>query len=394
MFWKHKSHKDITGGVVIDIGSGSVGVALVVYDALNDDLKIIWTHREHVLTRNISNLKEAERAVQTALVNVFLELGNQGLRTLSEVYKNQTIDYIQASISAPWQYTNAKKIHYTDDQEFVVDKKLIEDLTKLAEQDALNTISENGSFKDFNITLTGQESIGVSLNGYLLESYLKKKASEISFVHLTTLATESIIDTLKDSHQRIAPNAVLDIEPFMTIFYKVIMSLYPSTLECCLVDITNEATEIGIVRNGTLQHINHIPIGVSTLTQKIATSLFIPTEEAYTYLKANTEYALASVGSAKQTLISEIYDSYTTELVNLFRETGDTLSIPQSVFMHTDLQTESVLRMLLKTATHVVTTTNHNVYTVTSDLISDSHTGDTPILLGVNYLEQKFRDAQ
>ena len=74
----------------------------------------------------------------------------------------------------------------------------------------------------------------------------------------------------------------------MLVFYCVLRQLAPDTTEVCLIDITHEATEIGIVRDGILKYVTHVPFGTFTIARDIASLCKVPNEEALAYLRGNT----------------------------------------------------------------------------------------------------------
>ncbi len=393
MFWSRSYDTDTCCGAVVDIGSGSVGIAIVVASRNSEETKIIWSHREHSLLRTATTLQEAERGIKTAIINAFLELGGTGLKNLHAFNPKERLSVLQVSISAPFEFTSTKIVHLVDEESFIVDKKLLTDLSKLAASQAEAKAKENGLLNDFGLSVIHQENIGVSINGYVTTDPYNKRTTDLSFVHLTSLAVTSLVDAVKEAQQKIIPGTELSLRSFMTLFYKSIETLYPHSLEACLINITSEATEFAIVRDGTLRFINHIEIGSFTLARAISEALNIPSEEAYTYLKANTEYSIASIPEKKQTIIKEIFALYQEKLLELLSKTGDDLSIPQAIFIHTEQNTEDFFNTTLKQVAKQTTGIDHNVHPVTAKLISDSDTSDSAIMLGVRYFHDQAKDT-
>lgn len=384
------SHSSNRCSAIIDIGSGSVGAALVLLDTETDESTILWSHREFTLLRTSSTLSDAERAVKTAFVNVFLELGNAGLRALAARGKDLVVNDVQISLAAPWQYTAAKLVNFSDEKEFVVDNELLRDLAKKANEQGIADAESSNLLKEFGLTLISQEIIGMTINGYAVTDVHKKRVRELSFVHLSMLAAKSMVDAIRETHDKILPRAELKLTTFIFMFYSVVMRLYPHTLEAAIIDITKEATELGIVRDGALRFVSHIPVGSFTLARAISEQLQIPAEEAFTYLKTNTDYGIASIPERHRAVVEQVFGAYHDELKALFSATGDTLSIPRSIFIHTELNTELFFNNTIKKAATEVAQTEHTIHPITSKLISESHEGDTPILLGIRH----WLDAQ
>ena len=104
-------------------------------------------------------------------------------------------------------------------------------------------------------------------------------------------------------------------------------------------DITYEATEIGIVRDGILTYCTHTPFGSISLAREISEIANVPLHEAFGYLHTETPYAfLDTISKPKREDIEKAFDSYTEKVSALFHETGDTLSIPKNISLHADVK--------------------------------------------------------
>jgi hypothetical protein len=394
MLWKHSYDSDTHCGVVVDVSSGSVGVALVVINRGTREDKIIWSHREYSLLRTSSTLAESERKIKTTIINAFLELGSSGLKALHTFEPTLRVQKLLVSIAAPYEYTTTKLVHLVEEKGFTVDKKLLKDLSELASKQAETQAKESGLLNDFGLSVIHQEHLGITVNGYHTKDPYDKKTTDLSFTHLTSLAVTSITEAIVEAQEKIIPTSTLTMQSFMTVLYKSIDALYPHTLEACLISVTSEATEMGIVRDGALLYVNHIPIGSFTLARTIADALSIPTEEAFTYLKANTEYGIASIPESKQAIIKQIFDSYNEKIAELLKKTGDELSIPQAIFVHTEKSTSSFFTVALKQSAKSVTSIDHTIHPVTPKLVGEAEIDDSAILLGVRYFHDIVTDTQ
>ena len=103
-------------GVVIEIGSGSVLVAIVKSDQAATHPEVIWSKREHAPRRSESDLEMSAKGVMTALMNAILLIEGEGKKVLSLTATGATLNHIQVSISAPWSYTITKVINYTEEK--------------------------------------------------------------------------------------------------------------------------------------------------------------------------------------------------------------------------------------------------------------------------------------
>ena len=121
-------------GAILDIGSGSVLVAIVVSKESESEPSIIWSHREHAPLRNIESIDQSAKAVLTALVNALLKFDSEGRQALHAATKKSQVDVVQCCIAAPWSYTVTKNINYVQEESFTITEALVEELIDTAER--------------------------------------------------------------------------------------------------------------------------------------------------------------------------------------------------------------------------------------------------------------------
>jgi hypothetical protein len=139
--------------------------------------------------------------------------------------------------------------------------------------------------------------------------------------------------------------------------------------------VTDEATEIGIVRGGILTYCTHAAIGISTIARAISTTLKLPIDEAYAFLREPYySHALSELSPDKLQSVQLVLQKYQQAITDLFHETGDTLSIPKILFLHGSFQTEEFFTEQIGLAAKAATNATHNVHSVTAELLTERYT--------------------
>lgn len=369
---------------IIDIGSGSVGIALIHSKEAEEKPTVIWTHREYVLLRDIKNLSDSLKSINTALVNAFLELGNTGLSELRTYDKSLRVEYVQTSISAPWAYTITRTVHYTSEKPFQISSNLIQQLTEAAQNQALHAVKELG-LSIQGLELITDATVNLTLNGYTIPHPSTQKGKSLSLSNISAITQRSILSTLEDSLQKILPKTENSSYSFMFLYYCMLRNLHPDTAEVCLIDITSEATEIGIIREGVLEHVTHAPYGTFTLAREISAACNIPKEEAYTYLKGGESFVQTKLSPENQANLTKVLDAYDKKISELFTQTGDALSIPKTLFLHCDVHTEPFFSEHIKKASSLTTQSLHSIRLVTSKLVGEDQVSDSALMFSAHF---------
>ena len=368
-------------GAVVDVGSGSVGVAIVASEPKQSAPEIIWSHRELTNIKDIESLQAASKDITTAIINAFLELGSKGGKALRKYDPKASITDIQVTISAPWSYTISKTVSFEDKETFKVTTTLFEDLETTAKKEIQAVLDSNEVMKKLGLQVVAESTRNVTANGYLINEPNDQMVTTLSLSHIDAVCEERMITVIEDAKEKVFPRADLRINTFANTFYNTLTHLNPESTEICLVDITAEATELGIVRDSTLQYVTHIPYGTHTLAREISGLCGIPKSEALAYIRNPESTVSIQLPDAKRLEFTAIIKAYEEKLADLFKRTGDSLSIPKTIYLHTDVATESFFKDRITGATQQSTKTSHAIHLITSKLFATAQTSDTAILL-------------
>jgi hypothetical protein len=143
------------------------------------------------------------------------------------------------------------------------------------------------------------------------------------------------------------------------------------------VDVTYEATEIGIVRDGTLHYCTHTPFGSFSLAREISAVTDVPLHEAFGYLHTDTPFAFMDrLNASQKAEVEEILEQYTSRLSDLFHETGDQLSIPKRIALHADLKSEPFFLDLVEKAAKRTIKSSANITPISREILRQTYEPD------------------
>jgi hypothetical protein len=336
----------------------------------------------------------------TALMTAVMELDSTGRKVLAATNPKARISHIQSSISAPWAYTVTKSINYTQEEPFVITKSLIEELIKTTEQKIFDDLKQNETLRELGLKSITATTMSTLANGYRIEEPQDSKATEFSISRANVVAQEPIVEALSENTQKVFAHTTNQKLSFMLMTFSVMRDLLPQIYEIALVDITYEATELGVVRDGSLQYCTHTPFGMYSLAREIAAVLSVPLSEAFGYLHTPEPLAFTeSLSEAKKKEIDEIFEAYIERITSLFKETGDELSIPKTIALHVDLNSEPLFLSLIEKAAKRCTKSTPAVTLVTKEIFKQTfdekatkefftHSSDTALLLSALFFHK------
>lgn len=373
---------DVRYGALIDIGSGSVLVAVVSSDINKSHPDIIWTKREYTPLRQTKSINDSAKSVMTSLVNALMLLDSEGRKALREAYDGANIEDLQITIAAPWSYTVTKTISYQSEEPVEVSKEMVEELLRTAEQKVEEEMHENEKVHDLGLNIIARTTLATLANDYPIIITGKQRAQSVKVVQASAVAQKYLTEALFDARDKMFPKADFADYSFILPYFIVMNDvLKDTTNEYCLVDITYEATEIGIIRDGILTHTTHTPYGAFSIARELTKLLGVPLEEAYSYLTCEDMSCFMGIETEERKVeVEKILQSYEDKLTEIFKQTGDTLAVPKKIFVHGNLATEPFFNSRILRAAAKATKMHHAVYNVTTELLKKYYGEDAKLL--------------
>lgn len=333
---RHLKDKE-TLGVVLEISESVVSVGVVLSREVEQLPEIVWSFQELVTSSADANSNESR--VLVALLNAFAELGTAGLTALRkrEITKLPTL--IQVAITAPLSYTVVRTVSVTNKDAFKVTQKLIDELEAKAGVEARKICESNLLTKDLDLEMLSNSTVSLSVNGYPTHFPFKSTATEVKLSQMITLSSKTIVTELNKLRDKILPNAEIDVDSFMSIYYRAVLEKAPNTSEACFINATANGVELMVVRDW---------LPASSIFGKASMPSNIVTQSP---TKANDNKILQ-------------------DLIALFKSSGEGLSLPKKIYLHSSYLPENSLASLLESASKTATDVAHQVHSTTKEFFS------------------------
>jgi hypothetical protein len=257
-------------GALIDIGSGTLGVAIVASDLANKLPVIVYMNRitMRVGKRNGYN-NENLRRVREMLFSASLILSQEGFKALREFDEDARIDELCVTCSSPWSYTVSRHVEYKDDEPFKVNSTILKDLIDSAESEIVAYVREKTSVKDESFDIVERATTNVTVNEYPVANPLHVEGSMLTLSHIAGLIPTKIMGSVHEIQDKLFPGTQLHAHTSMLVMYSVVRDLFPRVHSFCIINVTAEATEFGIVEDDVLMENSFVLKGTNAFVQGI-----------------------------------------------------------------------------------------------------------------------------
>lgn len=360
-----------TYALIYEVGSGSVLLSIIESDPTNHTPTIVWSHREYITTNQTPDLERTAKKLGAALMNVGMLCNSEGMQALQSHNAHARITHCLATLTAPWSYTINKTVHYKGEGvgEFTIDLALIQELATEAAEHTQEELAKHEHLAQ-DLHIINHRIVSVMANGYEVTELLDKTAQHLTMSHISSLGQAHMTQIINEVHSKTLPKLPLDLHSFMMVLFYVVRGVFPNQSDYCILDVTNEAVELGVVRDKNLTYCSHINGGTNTIAQTINQLTELPHETVMTYLKTpDIEARQSHIPDTKQPLVDKVLLQFQKDLHGLFYEPGDVLITPRTVYLHCDPlledfyieQVQTAICRPLQSTCAVRVITNHTV---------------------------------
>ena len=267
-------------GVILDIGSGSIGAAIV---ESNPDRTLPTLIYGTQTSLRISTEAHDVRRVREALLSTALTLSQEGLTALRKHNSHAKITRILVTCGSPWSYTIARSVSYENDEPFKITKSLIHDLAESAEEEIRAHIQETAPLSQ-DFTVVERATTDVAINDYVVNEPIGKTGTICSLSHMIGLVPKELLEGLREVKEKLFPEAELAVHTYLLATYCVLRDLYPHTHAFTIIDVSGEATEFGIVENNLLSENKSLAYGSNTFIRGVMEETGSPASDIETLI--------------------------------------------------------------------------------------------------------------
>jgi hypothetical protein len=374
MFGLKKEKAGVVYGVLFDIGSESVGVAIVESNRDNEYPTVIFSHRVHMrITKMTLTSSERLRYMREALFSASLIISRDGIQALTLHDKHARVSDILITVSAPWSHTLSRNVHYEGEKDLKVTRALLDDLVASAESEISTHLAKIDNDAELAYEVVERATVDVRINDYPIKEPLGLHGKEVSLMHVTGIIPADILDAVREVEEKIFPSTKVRSHTFLLVLYCILRELFTEHDALTIVHVTGESTELGIVENGTLIESISIPYGLNTIVRSLMSKKDQTMKEIHSELLLYHENNLAAERSKE-------IESHLTEYKKMLIERlqSETLRrFPGNAFVLAPLSFTELFKDVLAPVIKDELNIKTEILTLKADVLSMSAEGGT-----------------
>ena len=333
-FFPSFSFHKIQTVVLIDIGSASVSGAYARIDKIHNPV-LHYTAQVPIRSRDktgAADMKDMERALAELTKTLIL----RGAPVLARAIGKSSIDRILISIAAPWQETHTRPERVNNPSGFRFTRRMMDDMVKKI------TVPPPGR------TQTNKMVVATLLNGYEVTDPFGKTAHSAEIIALSSSVTDEVAHAITAVVRKTFHTDKIELTAFAPVAYVVLRDLFPKEDNFLVMDVTGEATDLALVRQGLLVEVESISCGLNLL-RRAAIEAGITTVSSAKSLQTVNEVALVDMehNGTFTAHMRDARDEWLRNLSKAFQALAVQYALPRMIFLLADEEALGFLKQVL-----------------------------------------------
>ncbi|MEX0933118.1 MAG: hypothetical protein WDZ74_00045 [Candidatus Paceibacterota bacterium] len=285
-FGNHKNKSEVT--LIFDIGSSSVGGALVQYE--EDKLPLIlFSVRKEILFKEdfdfdefyASMLRSLEEvtidvlsSLSSSVEDVAQSLSQSSKRILGRGSQRQ-IKNVYCVFSSPWYVPKIVDLSNDYGKEVPITPDVVWEFVKGAARGVKESFADPQS-----IGILEERVLEYRLNGYRIDDPISLRAKTADLKLYLSVVYKQTMSAIKAPIRKIVSYRKIRSFSFLMIFFSLMRDVHPDRNSFITFDMRGEVTEVGVTNDDVLTHAFSVPWGKHTLLRDLAAKLHIELFEA------------------------------------------------------------------------------------------------------------------
>ncbi|MEK9131578.1 MAG: hypothetical protein AAB447_01565 [Patescibacteria group bacterium] len=331
------THGNQEVSLLLDIGSGSVGAALVCF-APKKQPRILYTTRTDIAFQKQTDPKRLPLLLTRALGTLLESVMKDGVKHTRFVRpKRQIIDAVHVVLASPWYISHTTSKLITKELPIVITPEVL-DKYILEEQQALidSLPAREGQFQE-GVRPVEHSVVRLLLNGYETSQPYGKRAKELCLTSYVSLMPERIAELIDTAVRSVLYPPSIHFHTFGLAAFTAVRALFPHADNFLFLDVGSEVSELFLVKQGALVDSVSVPCGKHSFVRMVANDMSVEESVALSHIRLHvTHTGDSSTDTRVAHALSEIKEEWLAHLsvaLDLFEKTA---TLPEKVFLTAD----------------------------------------------------------
>lgn len=264
--------------LVFNIGSGSLSGGIIKFTEEPGE-NIVYYAKEIIPFQQDISVPRHLELMKSALEKLAHKIQAEGLKKINTgKNKNVRISQVFYTFSSPWSISQTKVIRLNESKPFRVNKNYLDKLIDKQEEQFQVDIAKTGKIIEKKI-------IQLKANGYIINEICANSVKNLEISVFFTAVPDEILKTVENAVMQSFHTDNIYCHSQTLSLFSNIRNLFPQAEDFVQVNVSEEITDISIIKDGTIINSASIPFGRNQFIREISQSLKVTDEIADSIIK-------------------------------------------------------------------------------------------------------------
>lgn len=265
-------NKKTMGAMLVDVGSGSIGVALTIFKDGEKPALVFETREQLPIGARLSH-----KRLLPVMISFFEKLvgrvAQKGLPIFSKNEAGVKVEKIIVQLSSPWHISTTKSLHFKFEKSFLLTPIFIKDILSYENKNFLTSVVKD----DFSSILgdsrksmiVEQEVLETKINGYPVKYPIDRMADDFEATVFMSAFPNKVIESAKKFFGRYFPELEPEFHSTTVVYFDVFRHLFPDEGSFIVVHVSGETTDVSVIKNNIITETISFPLGRNFIIRKL-----------------------------------------------------------------------------------------------------------------------------
>jgi hypothetical protein len=343
LFGAKKDH--VQYGVLFEIGSGSIGAAIVLTNSQSKSPVILYETREFISLKQTKISEDITRRLLSSFMSVALEIQAS---IPQYIPPNARLSAAYINFTAPWSYTRSSVHTYENKEPVLITEKLLKQIKATASEKLSNDSPAEGVLKDKDFSVIHQVTTGYTANFYPIMNPVGQAAKSVSITETISIVNNTVYLPIAEMTKKLFTAVPIFFSASSLVHQYLLQTQISVQSTFCVIHLTYEAIELTLYRDKKIVTAFNTGIGINTLARNIAELSKLPQEQVLAFLTATDTNSFQETVQKK--IQAAFVESIQKPLTDFFTKAHSLELLPHEFYFVSTLTPSSMLIKFIKTA--------------------------------------------
>lgn len=324
--WPRRAGKE-SYSLVFNIGSGSISGGIIKFTE-KVGVDIVYYAKEMIPFQQKVSVPKHLYLMKSTLTTLAHKIQSEGLKGIStKKDESVSLDRVFYVFSSPWSVSQTKTIRIKEPKAF----KVTADYLK-------RVIEEQGKKFQSNVLKSGKtiekKIIQMKVNGYTVNDISNIFTNDLEISLFFTVVPEEILHIIEEAVSQVFDIKNIWCHSSTLSILSVVKNLFPQKEDYICLDISEEITDIAIVKDNIMTSSVSIPSGRNYFIRELSRVLKVSKEIADSMIKMHCAKNNNELASLKLSVaIDTISKSWLTSITDVLNSFKDKVYVPELIFL-------------------------------------------------------------